>query len=107
MRLEADVVVVPRLELPHISDATIIALILVALVVPLIYGVVGSVVVLVFGDRNKSPLDRWATWLANSWENDDGVPIVKPGTEPTPKQKFAAVAYVLGLYALIAWLLLR
>jgi cytosine/uracil/thiamine/allantoin permease len=106
-RFRTDVLRVPYIEWPHISDATILALVVAALVVGVIGLVVGSVVVLIFGDRGKSPLDRWATWLARSWENEDGAPIVKPGTEPTPEQKFAAVAYFLAIAAVIVWLLFR
>jgi hypothetical protein len=38
-------------------------------------------------------------------DNEDGVPIVKPGEEPTPKQKLAAVAYLLAIAAVVVWLL--
>jgi len=101
----------PHLDLLHISDKTMLTLVVVVLVgglaLDLVSAIVGTVRVLIFGDRSKSPLDRWATWLAKNWENDEGGPIVKPGKEPTPEQKFAAVALFLAFWALIGWLILR
>jgi hypothetical protein len=82
-------------------------LVVVVLVGSLIAGFVRSVVDLIFGDPNRSPLDRCVTGLARRWENDDGTPIVKPGTDPTPEQKFWAVAYLLAVAAVIGWLFLR
>jgi hypothetical protein len=104
-----DVLRVPHLELPHISDATKEAIVVIALVGSILAGVVrlvvGIVAAIFFGDRIKVIARPMGDLAPEVMDNEDGVPIVKPGEEPTPKQKLAAVAYLLAIAAVVVWLL--
>jgi hypothetical protein len=103
-RFGTDVLLVPHLQLPHSSDATIVGLVVVSLIASLVGPVIGTIVVFLFGDRDNA-LDRSAAWIATSLDDSEGDPIVKPGKEPTLWHKGQAVGHVLAVAAVIVWLL--
>jgi hypothetical protein len=82
----------PHVYLPHVSTPTIFHTVAWLLVLAVVVELSAAFVVLMLGDPRRSPLDRWATWVARRLKDDDGMPLVRPGKEPTTGQKVGAAA---------------
>jgi hypothetical protein len=87
----------------HISHVDVFHWVAWLLVMGIIFEVGASIVVAIFGDRNKSPLDRWTTWVAFQLKDDDGNPLLKPGSKVSAERKVLSVLYFLFVLAAMAW----
>jgi hypothetical protein len=89
--------------LQHVSYVDVFHWVAWLLLVGIVVQVGASIVVAIFGDRNKSPLDRWATWVAFQLKDDDGNPLVKAGSRVSVERKVLSVLYFLFVLGAMAW----
>jgi hypothetical protein len=61
------------------------------------------VAIMLFGDPQRSPLDRSATWMARQLRDDAGKPLIEPWETPSSARKVVSSLYFLGVVGVMLW----